>query len=74
MQVKYKNFLFYRLLFIKFVGIVFVSPYDLFSWFHLASTSASSSFDSITSSQIIVESSIILAKYIPLSQLHVARF
>ena len=42
------------------------------SWYDLAS--ASSLYDSITSSHIIAESSIILAKYFPLSQLHVAGF
>ena len=42
----------------KFVGIVFIS----------------SSYDFITSSQIIAESSIILAKYFPFLQLHVAGF
>ena len=42
----------------KFVGIVFIS----------------SSYDFITSSQIIAESSIILAKYFPFSQLHVTGF
>ena len=41
---------------LKFVGIVFIS----------------SLYDSITSWQIIAESSIILAKYFPFSQLHVA--
>ena len=34
----------------------------------------SSSYDSITSSQIVTESSIIHAKYFPFSQLHVAEF
>ena len=42
------------------------------SWYDLAS--ASSLYDSITSSHIIAESSIILAKYFPLSQLHVVGF
>ena len=41
-----------------FVSLTFVSP----------------SYDIITSSQIIAESSIILAKYFPFSQLHVAGF
>ena len=43
---------------LKFVGIVFVS----------------SSYDSITSSYVIAELSIIRAKYFPFSQLHVAGF
>ena len=34
----------------------------------------SSSYDFITSSQIITESSIILAKYFPFQQIHVAGF
>ena len=54
MQVKYKNFAFYRLLFVlKLV---------------------SSSYDSIPLSQIIAESSIIIVKFIPFSQLHAAGF
>ena len=43
---------------LKFVGIVFIS----------------SSYNFITSSYLITESSIILAKYFPFSQLHVAGF
>ena len=43
---------------LKFVGIVFIS----------------SSRDSITSTQIIAESSTILAKYFPFLQMHVAGF
>ena len=55
MQVKYRNFDFYRLLFfsLKFVGIVFVSSHNL--------AVASSLYDSIISSHVIAESSIILA-------------
>ena len=62
MQAKYRNFGFYRLLFL----LKFVLSYNL--------ASASSLNDSIISSQIIAESSIILAKYFPFSQRHVARF
>ena len=52
MQVRYRNVVFYRLLFsLKLVGTVFVS--------------------SMISSHEITESSIILAKYFPFSQLHV---
>ena len=59
MSAKYKNFAFYRLLFsLKFVGFVF----------------ASSSYDSIISSRVIAESSIIFAKYFPFSQLHIEGF
>ena len=43
---------------LKFVGIVYIS----------------SSYDFITSSQILAESSIILAKYFSFSQLHVTGF
>ena len=54
MQVKYRNFAFYRLLFLlKFVP---------------------SLHDSIISSHIIAELSIILAKYFAFSKLHVAGF
>ena len=63
MQVKYRNFMFYRLFFsLKFVGAVFV-----FESYKLASAS-------IISSHVIAESSIVLPKYIPLLQLHVAGF
>ena len=60
MQVKYRNFAFDSLLLfsLKFVGIVFIS----------------SSYNSITSPQIIVKLSIILAKYFKFSQIHVAGF
>ena len=60
MQVTSRNFVFYRLLsfLLKFVGIVFVS----------------SSYDSITTSHVIAELSIILAKYFLFSQLYVAGF
>ena len=60
MQVKSRNFAFYSLLLFsfKFVGIVFISL----------------SYGSITSPHIIVELSIILAKYFQCSQLHVAGF
>ena len=51
---------------LKFVGIVFVSSYDL--------GSASSSYESKTLSHIIVESSEILAKHFPFSQQHAAGF
>ena len=61
MQVKHKNVASYRLLF----SLKFFTPYNL------ASLPASAS---ITSSQIIGESSIILAKYFPFSQLHVLGF
>ena len=56
MQVKYISFCILQITFfsLKFVGIVFVS----------------SSYDSITSSYVIVESSIILAYYFTFSQLH----
>ena len=54
MQVKYANFVFYRLLFLlEFVGTVFVS--------------------SVILSRAITES-VTLVKYLPFSQLHVARF
>ena len=63
MEAKYRNFVFYRLLFsLKFVGAVFVSL-----TFNIASAS-------IISSHSIAESSIILAKYFPFLQLHVAGF
>ena len=53
MQVKYKHFALYRLLFsLKFL----------------------SSYDSIVSSHIIAESSKVLTKYFPFSQLHIAGF
>ena len=59
MQVKYRHSVFYRLYFLlKFVGIAFVSL----------------SYDSIISSHIIAELSIILAKYLPFLQLHVEGF
>ena len=60
---KIKKFLFCRLILsLKFVGTVSVSsPYDLAS-------------ASIISSHIIPELSIILAKHLPFSQLHVAGF
>ena len=55
MQVKYRNFVFYMLLFsLKFIGIVLVS--------------------SIILSHVLTESSVILAKYFPFAQVHVARF
>ena len=60
-QVKYRNFAFYRFFFcflLKLVGIAFVS----------------SSYDSVNSSHVFTESSIMLAKYFPFSQLHVAGF
>ena len=63
MLVKYSN-VFYELIFfsIKIVGTVFVSsPFDLASV-------------SIILSDIIAESSIILAKYFAVPQLHVAGF
>ena len=61
MQVKCRNFVIYRLLFsLKFVGTVFVS---LLHNLALAS---------INSSHVITESSIILAKYLPFVQLHIA--
>ena len=51
MQIKYRNFVFYIVLFLlRFVGTVYF----------------------ITSSHVITEYSIILAKYFPFSQLHVA--
>ena len=59
-QAKYKNFACYRMIFS--LQLVFV-----FSLFDLASAS-------IISSHIITESSIILVKYSPFSQLHAARF
>ena len=64
MQVKYRIFFCFTVYFIslKFIGIVFVS-----SSFDLA-------FVSIISSYVTTESSIILAKYFPFSQLHVAGF
>ena len=58
MQVKYKNFAFYRLLSKEWVGVVFLS----------------SSYDFIAPSQIMVESFIIIAKYFSFSQLHIAGF
>ena len=59
MQVKHRKCVFRATYFsLKFVAIVFISL----------------SCDSITSSQIILESSIILTKYSPFSQLHVAGF
>ena len=60
MQVKYRKSVCLQVAFLslKFVGIIFIS----------------SSYDSITSSQIIAESFIMLAKYFPFSQLHVAGF
>ena len=63
MQVKYKNFCVLQITFfsLKFVGIVFVSS----SSFRLSLVSKS-----ITSSQIIAESSVILAKYFQFSQIH----
>ena len=63
MQVKYRNFALFH---VVFFSLKFVLSYDL--------ASASSLYDSITSSHIIAESSIILAKYFPLPQLHVAGF
>ena len=68
MKVKYEHFTVLQVAFfsLKFVGIVFVSSYDL--------ASASSLSDSITSSHVIAESSIILAKYIRCLQLHAAGF
>ena len=64
MQAKYRNFAFYRLLFVslKFVGAVFC-----FSSYDLASAS-------IISSHVITESSKILAKYFSFSEIHVLRF
>ena len=61
--MKYRNFVFCRQLFsLQFVVRVFVSPlYDLTS-------------ESIISSHIITESSIVFAKYLPFVQLHVAGF
>ena len=60
MQVKYNNSAFHRFFFfsLKFVGTVFVSL----------------SYDCITSSRIIAESSITLPKYFPFSQPHVEGF
>ena len=59
MREKYTNFVFYRLLFpLKFVENVFVY------W----------TSESIISAHVITESSLILAKYFPFSQLHVAGF
>ena len=60
MQVKYRIFCVSEVAFfsLRFVRIVFIS----------------SSYDSITSSQIIAESSIILAKNFPFSQIHEAGF
>ena len=59
MQVKYKILHFTDyFLFIKICWNSFVS----------------SSYDSITSSQIITESSVVHAKYFPFSQLHVSGF
>ena len=59
MQVKYRNFAFYRLFsLLEFVGIVFVS----------------SLYDSFTSSHVIAKLSIILAKHSLFLKLHVARF
>ena len=55
MQVKYRNFASYRLLSFHLKFFVFISL----------------SYDSMTLSHIIAESSIILAKYFPFSQLHV---
>ena len=55
---------------LKFVGIDFISlSFDLASFLDVASTSAT-----ITSSQIIAESSITLVKYFPFSQLYVSEF
>ena len=60
MQVNYRNFMLYRLLFsLKFVGAAFVSQS-----YELASAS-------IISSHVIAE---VLPKYIPFLQLHVAGF
>ena len=53
MQVKYRNFMFYKL---YLLGLFVFSSSDL-------------AFTSITSSQIITESSIIPTKYFPFSQL-----
>ena len=59
MQAKYRNFVYFRLLFLsKFGGTVFVS----------------SSYDSINLSHVIAESSKARAKYFPSSQLHVEGF
>ena len=52
---------------VVFPSLKFVSLYDLAPSFDSASVS-------ITSSHIITESSIILAKYFPFSQSHVAGF
>ena len=60
MQVKYKNFCVLQVAF--FFSLRSVGIVFVFS------------HDPITLSQIIVESSIILAKYFPFSQLHVAGF
>ena len=74
MQGKYRNFAFNRLLIsLKFVSVSLLfglaSLFDLASVYDLDSASAS-----IISSKIIAESSIILTKYFPFSQLHVAGF
>ena len=55
---------------LKFIGIAFVSSsINIASSYDLASA-----FASLISSHLIIESSIILAKYFPFLQQHVARF
>ena len=61
-QVKYGNFVFYKLYF--FIKI----------FFSLSSFEHSFAYDPITSSQVIAESSITFAKFSPFSQLNVAGF
>ena len=68
MQVKYGNFLFCK--FYNFVYFFLVK----ICWNLLKLVFAFLSYDFITSSHIIAESFIILAKYFPFSQLHIEGF